>query len=74
MNFEYSPRVVEMSAQLHQFMDEHVWPAREEYEAIVAEDRYPEALIDGLKEKAKEAGLWNLFLPALRDDEPDEER
>lgn len=70
MNFEYSPRVLEMSEKLNKFMDDHVWPAQKEYESIVAEDRYPEALIDGLKAKAKEAGLWNLFLPALKDDEP----
>lgn len=70
MDFAYTPRVNEMATRLQQFMDDHVWPANEEYEAIVGKDRYPEALIDGLKDKAKTEGLWNLFLPALRDDEP----
>jgi hypothetical protein len=26
--------------------------------------------LDGLKERAKAEGLWNLFLPGLREDEP----
>ncbi|SEP05051.1 acyl-CoA dehydrogenase [Salinihabitans flavidus] len=70
MDFEYTPRVKKLCSQLQDFMDRHVWPADAEYQRIAHEDRYPESLIDGLKEKAKEAGLWNLFLPALRDDEP----
>ena len=59
-----------MTAKLQRFMDSHVWPVRHEYEETVATGAYPEALIDGLKEAARAEGLWNLFLPALRDDEP----
>ena len=70
MDFDYSPRVKELSARLGAFMAEHVWPANAEYAAIVERGEYPETLIDGLKDKARAAGLWNLFLPALKDDEP----
>jgi acyl-CoA dehydrogenase len=70
MDFEPTERVREMRLRLQDFMDQHVWPANGEYEQIVAEGLYPEELVDGLKAKAMQAGLWNLFLPALREDEP----
>jgi len=70
MDFDYSPRVKALTAQLRDFMDAHVWPANDEYRRIVETGAYPEILIDGLKEKAREAGLWNLFIPGLKDDEP----
>jgi acyl-CoA dehydrogenase len=70
MDFSYTPRVKELCAQLQDFMDTHVHPANADYHRIAESGVYPEELIDGLKEKAKAAGLWNLFLPALKDDEP----
>jgi acyl-CoA dehydrogenase len=70
MDFAYTPRVQDLRARLLAFMDAHVWPADAAYQRIAGEGRYPEALIDGLKAKARAEGLWNLFLPALRDDEP----
>ena len=51
-------------------MEAEVAPAEAEWHRIAAEGRYPETLVDGLKEKAKAEGLWNLFLPGLKDDEP----
>ena len=70
MDFEYTPRVQELTGRLRAFIDAQVAPAEAEWYRIVAEGRYPEALVDGLKEKAKAEGLWNLFLPGLKDDEP----
>ncbi|WP_290685773.1 MULTISPECIES: acyl-CoA dehydrogenase family protein [unclassified Haematobacter] len=70
MDFAYTPKVLELQARLQAFMDTHVLPAVPDYDRAAAEHRFPEALIDGLKEKAKAQGLWNLFLPALREGEP----
>ena len=70
MDFAYTPKVKDLQARLQAFMDTHVWPANADYERIVGEGKYPEALIDGLKEKARAEGLWNLFIPMLRADEP----
>jgi acyl-CoA dehydrogenase len=53
-----------------QFLEEVVAPMQEEYFALAEgrEDRWSYApgqldLLDGAKAKAKEAGLWNFFLP-----------
>lgn len=70
MNFQLDPRTEELRSQLQAFMDEHVYPSEPEWRETVAGHEYPLALIDGLKEKAKRQGLWNLFIPGLRDDEP----
>jgi acyl-CoA dehydrogenase len=70
MDFDYSPRVKALSKQLQTFMDTHVWPANAKYMRICDSGTYPEALIVDLKTKANAARLWNMFLPALTDDEP----
>lgn len=70
MDFAYTPRVKDLQARLTAFMEAHVYPADAEYGRIVAAGQYPEALIDGLKAKARAEGLWNLFIPMLREDEP----
>jgi acyl-CoA dehydrogenase len=46
-------------------MSEHVYPAEEAIFAEVAEgDRWqPSQILEGLKQRARAAGLWNLFLP-----------
>src|SRR3954454_1205565 len=67
MDFSASPRVEELSGRIAAFLDEHVYPV--ELEALRALDEevregvpYPEILVD-LRDKAKQEGLWNLFLP-----------
>jgi acyl-CoA dehydrogenase len=70
MDFAYSARVEELRTRLQAFMDAHVQPADARWRAEVEAGRYPMALIDGLKARAKADGLWNLFLPALKPDEP----
>ncbi|NML34300.1 acyl-CoA dehydrogenase family protein [Paraburkholderia antibiotica] len=69
MNFEYSDKVRNLQKRLTAFMDEYVYPAEPVFEAQMdaareAGNRWqPAPVIEQLKEKAKAAGLWNLFLP-----------
>ena len=66
MNFEYSEKSKELQHQLASFIAEHIVPIEEEYIAFQSDKnnmwkRFPKTEL--LKQKAKEAGLWNLFLP-----------
>ena len=70
MDFEYSPKVQTLQAKLQDFMDRLVVPANVEYHREVEAGRYPMTLLDGLKARARDEGLWNLFLPGLKEDEP----
>ena len=65
MNFDYSAKTIELQKHLAAFMDEHIYPNERAYlDEINTGDRWqPSELIEALKEKAKTAGLWNLFLP-----------
>jgi len=73
MDFSYSPRTQELQARLLRFMDEHIYPAEPawwaEIEANTAAGKRwtPLEVIEKLKPKAREAGLWNLFLPPSAD-------
>lgn len=70
MQFDYTPKVKQMQAQLLAFMDEHVYPNERRFFAEIAANRakgnawVATQLIEELKPKAKAAGLWNLFLPS----------
>src|SRR5262252_8295326 len=66
MEFELSPKVQRLQAQLHAFMAEHVYPAEAVFETELnaAPSRWQiPPVIEELKPKARAAGLWNLFLP-----------
>jgi len=65
MDFDFSPKVEAMREQLLEFMDSHIYPNEQLVAAQVAEgDRWETpAIINELKQLAKAAGLWNLFLP-----------
>ncbi|MFA7505943.1 MAG: acyl-CoA dehydrogenase family protein [Burkholderiaceae bacterium] len=69
MDFEYSPRVKKMQAQLLSFMDEHIYPNEQRYHEEVEANRRAgnpwkrSQVIQELKPIARKAGLWNLFLP-----------
>ena len=70
MDFQYSEKVQLMQDTLRKFMERHVLPANLEWHRQAESGTYPLAVVEPLKALAKEAGLWNLFLPGLRDDEP----
>jgi acyl-CoA dehydrogenase len=65
-----SPRTAELAGRIAAFMDEHVYPAEAEFERQLngTADRWSEVpVMAALKERAKAAGLWNLFLPKRHD-------
>jgi acyl-CoA dehydrogenase len=70
MNFEHSPKVQSFKAELDRFMEQHILPNDRRWHEIVHAGAYPSEVVEPLKERARSAGLWNLFLPALRPDEP----
>lgn len=64
--YQFSSKSQVLADRLTSFMDEHIYPNEEAYAAQLraAENRFaPLPLMDELKEKAKAAGLWNLFVP-----------
>ncbi len=65
MDFEFSAAVEEYRTKLLVFMDDHVYPNETTYiEQLEAGDRWQTpAIMEELKAKARNAGLWNLFLP-----------
>jgi len=65
MNFEYSPKVQELRERLAEFMHRHIYPREHEWHQHVASEKrwQPVPLIEELKPKAREAGLWNLWRP-----------
>jgi acyl-CoA dehydrogenase len=66
MDFEPSQRCSEFKERLTAFMDEHVYPAEPVYELQLSESGDPHnqpEVMEELKARAHEAGLWNMFLP-----------
>ncbi len=66
MNFDYSEKVQELRGKLEEFMDERIYPNEKTFEEQLteAESRWMiPPVMEDLKAEAKDAGLWNLFLP-----------
>ncbi|MCA0900534.1 acyl-CoA dehydrogenase family protein [Microbulbifer agarilyticus] len=62
----FSEKSLRLQAELSAFMDEYIYPNEKAYAEQLhqAENRFaPLPLMDSLKDKAKSAGLWNLFVP-----------
>ena len=67
MDFDFSDKSAQLQRRLQAFMDEHVYPAEHEHERqrATSANRFATLpLVEELKDKARAAGLWNLFLPA----------
>lgn len=70
MDFAYSPENLEMQRTLRRFMDNEVLPRNRDWHRLADGGTYPLEVVEPLKARARELGLWNLFLPGLRPDEP----
>jgi acyl-CoA dehydrogenase len=65
MDFEFNAKTREYQERVSAFMDAHIYPNEARFhEEVATGDRWvPTKLIEELKPLAREAGLWNLFLP-----------
>ena len=69
MDFAPSAKAQDFAQRLTAFMEEHVYPAEKVYhdQHVQHGDRWAvPPIIEELKEKARSAGIWNLFLPDER--------
>jgi acyl-CoA dehydrogenase len=70
MDFQPSARCTDFKERMTTFMDEQIYPAEARYERERRESGNPHhhpAVMEELKAQAREAGLWNLFLPDEHD-------
>lgn len=67
MDFDHTAKVKDLTNQVQTFMDEHIYPNEatfaEQMEGFGADRWQVPPIVEELKAKAKEQGLWNLFLP-----------
>ncbi|HEV7942322.1 MAG TPA: acyl-CoA dehydrogenase family protein [Solirubrobacteraceae bacterium] len=70
MDFQHSERCMQFVERLNAFMEQHVIPAEETYARQLHESGDPHhqpQVMEQLKERARELGLWNMFLPDQND-------
>lgn len=70
MDFAYTPKVEELRRRVRNFMDDHIVPRVRQYNEEVHAGNFPVSFMEDLKALAKSGGLWNMFLPHLRLEEP----
>lgn len=70
MDFSYNKTSERLRTQLTEFMEEYIVPRIALWNDEVNAGQYPVSFMEDLKSLAKSEGLWNLFLPQLREDEP----
>lgn len=70
MDFALSDTTRALQQQLQRFMQDLVLPHHRDWQRWADAGVYPLDVIEPLKQQARALGLWNLFLPGLRDDEP----
>jgi acyl-CoA dehydrogenase len=69
MDFQHSPRSIELQATLRTFLDEIVYPTEAEFHQQEQANRSQgrpfttPAVLESIKAEARARGLWNLFLP-----------
>ena len=75
MHFEFSDKTKDYIQRVSAFMDEHIFPNLETYQRQHAAFDSPwnvPQIIQDLKEKAREEGLWNLFMAPAPDHDDEE--
>ncbi|CAD5374687.1 Acyl-CoA dehydrogenase [Rubrivivax sp. A210] len=70
MDFAPSPLCTALQARLQRFMDDLVLPSMADWHRWADAGVYPLDVLQPLKDSARALGLWNLFLPSLRADQP----
>ena len=70
MDFAHTPRAQALRQRLDAFMQRYLLPHNPAWHRSVQDGVYPPPFLDDLKALARDEGLWNLFLPGLRDGEP----
>ena len=70
MDFEYPPKVLARCQQLEAFVERYLRPYNAAWHQAMAQGIYPPTFVEDLKALARSEGVWNRFLPGLRDDEP----
>ena len=71
VDFTYSEKVQALQERLNGFMQAHVYPVEETYRDALASAENPwttPPILEDLKKKAREQGLWNLFYPKAHSD------
>lgn len=66
MDFEYSAKTLDLMRRVDEFMQAHVFPREAEREEFVQDPAnlwVQPPMMEEIKQKARAAGLWNLFLP-----------
>lgn len=69
MDFAYSADTEALRGRVRDFLDSHIVPRIAQWQQEAGDGQRVSFMAD-LKALAREEGLWNLFLPALGDDEP----
>ncbi len=70
MDFGYSDKVRQLQEQLTRFMTREIVPRDKEWHELTEQGVFPPPFCAGIKQHAREEGLWNLFLPSLPEDAP----
>src|SRR6266481_6308414 len=64
VNFGFSDKVKGLQYRLQAFLAEHIYPNEQRFHDETEKNRWlPTKIVEELKPKARDAGLWNLFLP-----------
>ena len=70
MDFTYTEKVLALRKQLTTFMNTYISPRIGDWQKEINNGNHAVSFLEDLKSKARTEGLWNLFLPGLRETEP----